>query len=293
MKKRLIAMLLVVALSVGLLATTVSAAGLFEPSHMFGNIVHAQLEDLHHCGKYNCSHAVCACGKHYSCVYHSCPYFVATKPGCTKPDCKHPICTKPGCTNHYLCTDPNCPIAHEVKFVTDGGTLYAPIKVYENGDFLLYSYVPTKVGYAFGGWYYDIACTKPVVDFKPTCDVTLYAKWLAEYGAFQDVPSNSYFYNATCWANKCGVLPTARFFNPNEACTRADMVTFLWRAAGSPKSKLTYMPFTDVSEKAVCYEAVKWALEAGITKGTNNLMFRPYDDCTRAQVLTFLHRYFG
>ena len=319
MKKRLVAMLLVVALSVGLLASTVSAAGIFEPSHMFGNIVHAQLEDLHHCGKYTCPHTVCACGKHYSCVYHSCTSHVCgtltctthskcsvvgctkpscvphthEKPGCTIPGCVHPICTKPGCTSHYTCTDPKCPIAHEVKFVTDGGTLYAPVKVYEHGDFLLYSYVPTKVGYTFGGWYYDIGCTKPVVDFKPTCDTTLYAKWLAEYGAFQDVPANSYFYNATCWANKCGVLPTAQFFNPNQACTRADMITFLWRAAGSPQSKLTYMPFSDVSEKAVCYEAVKWALEKGITKGTNNLMFRPYETVTRAEVITFLYRYAG
>ena len=69
------------------------------------------------------------------------------------------------------------------------------------------------------------------------------------------------------------------------------MVMFLWRAAGSPNSKLTYMPFTDVAEKAAYYEAVQWALEAGITKGTNNLKFRPNETVNRAEVVTFLFRY--
>ena len=233
------------------------------------------------------------------CTKPSCVPHTHEKPVCTIPGCVHPICTKPGCTSHYTCTDPKCPIAHEVKFYTDGGTLFAPITVYENGDFSLYTYVPVKTGFTFGGWYYDLGCTKPVPHtFKPTCDVVLYAKWLSStdpiVGAmlpYMDVPLNSYFYNAVTWANHCGVASNSKYFSPEAACTRADMLTFLWRAAKSPRSNLTYMPFTDVKEGAYYYEAVKWALEAGITKGTNNLKFRPNEVVTRAEVVTMLYRY--
>jgi hypothetical protein len=83
---------------------------------------------------------------------------------------------------------------------------------------------------------------------------------------------------------------TATTFNPNGNCQRAQVVTFLWRAAGSPEPTITENPFVDVPEDAFYYKAVLWAVESNITNGIDGTHFAPFALCNRAQVVTFLWR---
>lgn len=82
-------------------------------------------------------------------------------------------------------------------------------------------------------------------------------------------------------------------FSPEDSCTRAQVVTFLWRAAGSPKAAAVGDPFTDVKEGAYYYDAILWAVEQGITEGTSTTTFSPAATVTRAQFVTFLYRFAG
>ena len=109
---------------------------------------------------------------------------------------------------------------------------------------------------------------------------------------FTDVPAGSYYEDAVIWAVDKGITTgtSATTFNPNGICTRAQAVTFLWRAAGSPAAKSSAMPFADVKAGSYYYDAVLWAVENGITKGTSDTMFSPDATCTRAQIVTFLWR---
>ena len=110
--------------------------------------------------------------------------------------------------------------------------------------------------------------------------------------SFADVSSDSYCADAVKWAVENGVTngTTAAAFSPNAACTRGQIVTFLWRAAGSPAPKTTVNPFTDVAADAYYAKAVLWAVENGITNGTTAATFSPDAPCTRAQAVTFLFR---
>ena len=109
---------------------------------------------------------------------------------------------------------------------------------------------------------------------------------------FVDVPENAYYTPAVNWAVEKGVTEgtSATTFSPDAACTRAQIVTFLYRAAGSPAVKSTVNPFTDVTASDYYYNAVLWAVENGITTGTSETTFSPDDACTRAQIVTFLYR---
>ena len=109
---------------------------------------------------------------------------------------------------------------------------------------------------------------------------------------FIDVPASSYFYEAVMWAVENGVTTgiSASRFDPDGICTRAQAVTFLWRAAGSPKPETRTMPFTDVPVGSYYYDAVLWAVENGITKGTSDTTFSPNMTCSRAQIVAFLWR---
>ena len=111
-------------------------------------------------------------------------------------------------------------------------------------------------------------------------------------GVFVDVPEGSYYEEAVNWAVEKGITTgtDATHFSPNGICTRAQAVTFLWRAAGSPAAKSAVMPFTDVKAGSYYYDAVLWAVENGITKGTSDTMFSPDATCSRAQIVTFLWR---
>ena len=111
-------------------------------------------------------------------------------------------------------------------------------------------------------------------------------------GRFVDVPSGSYFEEAVNWAVANGITTgtSATTFDPDGICTRAQAVTFLWRATGSPAHKSTVMHFVDVPADSYYYDAVLWAMELGITKGTSDTAFSPNATCSRAQIVTFLWR---
>ena len=131
----------------------------------------------------------------------------------------------------------------------------------------------------------------------PAGKVTVSATFAPEKTAadyFADVPANSYYADAVLWAAKNGITGGIGngLFGPNQPCTRAQIVTFLWRAAGSPEPK-SMSSFADVSMDAYYAKAVAWAVENGITTGTGDGKFSPDATCTRAQSVTFLFRAIG
>ena len=111
-------------------------------------------------------------------------------------------------------------------------------------------------------------------------------------GVFVDVATGSYYEDAVDWAVENGITKGTddTHFSPDGICTRAQAVTFLWRAAGSPEPETRAMPFTDVPAGSYYYDAVLWAVENGITKGTSDTTFSPDATCSRAQIVTFLWR---
>ena len=113
-------------------------------------------------------------------------------------------------------------------------------------------------------------------------------------GVFVDVAEGSYYEEAIDWAVEKGITNgvSSNMFAPNDPCTRAQIVTFLWRAAGSPAPK-SMSSFTDVPADAFYAKAVAWAVENGITSGTGESKFSPNSTCTRAQAVTFLYRASG
>lgn len=112
---------------------------------------------------------------------------------------------------------------------------------------------------------------------------------------FTDVPESAYFYEPVLWAVENGVTSgtSATKFSPYEGCTRGQVVTFLWRAAGCPEPESSYNPFSDVPSNAYYHDAVLWAAEEGITTGTSRTRFEPNATVTRAQTVTFLWRWAG
>ena len=111
-------------------------------------------------------------------------------------------------------------------------------------------------------------------------------------GVFVDVATGSYYEDAVDWAVENGITKGTDdiHFSPDGICTRAQAVTFLWRTAGSPKPETRAMPFTDVPVGSYYYDAVLWAVENGITKGTSDTTFSPNMTCSRAQIVAFLWR---
>ena len=129
----------------------------------------------------------------------------------------------------------------------------------------------------------------------PASKVTVKATFMEDNSMlnfFVDVPADAYYYDAVLWAAENGITGGVddTHFAPNATCTRAQAVTFLWRAAGSPAPKSSEMPFTDVAAGSYYETAVLWAVENGITKGTSDTTFTPNAKCTRAQIVTFLWR---
>lgn len=132
----------------------------------------------------------------------------------------------------------------------------------------------------------------------PSGKVTVAGRFKVEQPAdkhpFTDIPSGAYYENAVIWAADKGITggTSATTFSPNGICTRAQAVTFLWRAAGSPAPK-SMNSFADVPADAYYAKAVAWAVENGITSGTGGGKFSPNAICTRAQIVTFLYRAAG
>ena len=276
---------------------------------------------------------------------------------------------------------------YTVTFETSGGRAVDPVTV-DTGSTVTKPADPTKSGYTFGGWYKDSTLQTPwdFANGTVTADTTLYAKWTANPPApsyddpdptyavsapaaengkiavspknasagstvtitvkpdsgyvletisatdrngndlkltdrgngkytftmpcsrvevkvtfmednsvlnfFYDVPNGAYYYDAVKWAVDNGITGGVgnSLFAPNQPCTRGQIVTFLWRAAGSPVVNYA-MNMTDVAEDAYYGEAVRWALSEGITTGIGDITFGPDAACTRAQAVAFLFRY--
>ncbi len=137
-----------------------------------------------------------------------------------------------------------------------------------------------------------------------TDDITRYARYSGKNGyllltsraqdlpAFLDVPVNAYYSDAVNWAVSNNITQGTgdRQFSPNQTCTRKQVVTFLWRASGSPEPAGSSTKFTDIKSSDYFYKAVLWAVENGITSGMSETVFGPDEPCSRGQVATFLYR---
>ena len=188
---------------------------------------------------------------------------------------------------------------YTLTFDTNGGSAIDKITKDSGTTIDLAAYKPTRAGYTFAGWFSDKALTKAVTSVKLTANTTVYAKWTQSGGTaenpFVDVKEGAYYYDAVLWAveQKITSGTSATTFSPDASCTRAQMVTFLWRAAGSPKVENGKNPFTDVKADAYYYDAVLWAVEKGVTSGTSATTFSPDATVTRGQTVTFLYRNAG
>lgn len=187
---------------------------------------------------------------------------------------------------------------YTLTFDTNGGSAIDKITKDSGMTIDLTAYKPTRAGYTFAGWFSDKALTKAVTSVKLTANTTVYAKWTQSGTAqnpFVDVKEGAYYYDAVLWAveQKITSGTSATTFSPDASCTRAQMVTFLWRAAGSPKVENGKNPFTDVQADAYYYDAVLWAVEKGVTSGTSATTFSPDATVTRGQTVTFLYRNAG
>ena len=153
---------------------------------------------------------------------------------------------------------------HTTRWAEAGKTVYIPFTVYG-----------TKGEEASGTMAITIAQTMNFIDVKP----------------------GDFFYEPVKWAvnNKITNGTSSTTFSPYKNCNRAEIVTFLWRAAGSPEPTVTRNPFTDVNSvrDASYYKAILWASQKGITAGSTATTFSPYQECTRSQIVTFLYRYAG
>ena len=206
---------------------------------------------------------VCSCGSSYKTDYTA----------ALGHDYKNGLCTRCGAkdpsahTHDYKAavTKPTC---------TEGG--YTTYTCSVCGDSYKGSYVDP-----LGHDYKNGTCTRCGVkdpNYKPQAD-------------FVDVAAGSYCYDAVQWAVANGITKGTdkTHFSPNAGCTRGQVVTFLWRAAGEPTVGGN-VGFVDVAPGSYCYEAVKWAVANGITKGTDATHFSPNATCTRGQVVTFMYR---
>ena len=180
--------------------------------------------------------------------------------------------------------------SYSLTFNTNGGSTINTITRPKGTVIDLAGYLPTKEGYFFGGWYTEPELINRVTSVTLNTNMTLYARWTDN--PFLDVPDDAYYFDPVMWAVKNGVTDgtSAITFSPNDPCTRAHAVTFLWRAYGSPEPTATENPFSDVSTGNYFYKAVLWAVEQGITLGTSETTFSPNAPCTRAQIVTFLYR---
>ena len=190
------------------------------------------------------------------------------------------------------------PIQYDVSVLNDGnGKAFAsPAKA--AADTAITLTATPNAGYHFKAWRVILGGVT-ITDNKftmPAEDVEVQAVFEKDAPIskhpFLDVPAGAYYEDAVVWTVGKGITSgtNATTFDPNGTCTRAQAVTFLWRAAGSPTPKTKLMPFPDVPVGSYYWNAVLWAIEQGITEGTSYLTFSPNDSCTRAQIVTFLWR---
>ena len=117
----------------------------------------------------------------------------------------------------------------------------------------------------------------------------------AQHNPFADMEHGRFYYDAVLWAVANGVTKgtSDTAFQPNKSCTRAEVVTFLWRVCGEPAPTQAVNPFADVRENSYYYKAVLWAVETGITKGEDASSFAPDAPLTRGHIVTLLFRQYG
>lgn len=180
----------------------------------------------------------------------------------------------------------------------------------ENFQLARIHYYDTGSNHKYTDTVYPASCTSTGrIEHVCTCGIK-YTEYLCELGhefvdnicvrcgasastdGFTDISSDKYYFDAINWAVGSGITlgTTESTFSPNDVCTRAQIVTFLWRAAGRPVYNDGVLQFVDVPQSAYYYNAVKWAERNNITEGTDSTHFSPNDTCTRAQIVTFLMR---
>lgn len=156
-------------------------------------------------------------------------------------------------------------------------------------------YVYTETG-ATHFIYVTLTVTEKSADAdQPQGDLPFWLPAAIGSNPFSDVAGGAYYNEAVRWAVKNGIASgtDAKHFSPDAACTRGQAVTFLWRAAGCPAPALAENPFADVKPTDYCYDAVLWAVQTGVAKGTSASTFSPDAACTRGQIVTFLYRAAG
>lgn len=181
-----------------------------------------------------------------------------------------------------------------LTFVANGGGAVAAVNRSCGAVVELSAYVPARDGFAFGGWYADAALTSPVKQVTLDRNTTVYAGW-TPVNPFTDVPEGAFCRDAAIWAARKGVASgtTATTFSPADVCTRAQAVTFLWRAMGSPEPSDAVNPFADVAGGAYFYKAVLWAVKKGVAEGATATTFEPDGAVTRAEAAVLLWRAAG
>ena len=157
------------------------------------------------------------------------------------------------------------------------------------------TYNDTIYVYTETGATHFIYVTLTVTEKSADSDLPFWLPAAIGSNPFSDVAGGAYYNEAVRWAVKNGVASgtDAKHFSPDAACTRGQAVTFLWRAAGCPAPALAENPFVDVKSTDYCYDAVLWAVQTGVAKGTSRTTFSPDAPCTRGQIVTFLYRAAG
>ncbi len=203
---------------------------------------------------------------------------VVTPPNCTEQGCTTYTC---GLCGHSYTDQILAPTGHAYTATVTPPTCTAQgytTYVCSNCGHSYTSEIITPTGHSFADGVCTV-CGEAEADAQPI-------------NPFADVKEGDYFYEPVLWAVDRGITNgiSATAFGPENPCTRGQVVTFLWRACGSPEPADGANPFTDVASDTYYYKAVLWAVEQGITTGTTATTFKPEDTCTRGQVATFLWR---
>ena len=174
-----------------------------------------------------------------------------------------------------------------LRFETRGGSALATLALPYGSRVDLTKYVPTREGFAFTGWYTDRELTQRVTSLTLTNSTVVYAGW----NPFTDVGSGDWFYEDVLYVYNQGLMEGtgADTFSPDAAVTRGQVVTILWRMAGSPAVNFA-MNFSDVTEDTWCAEAIRWAASEGIAKGFADGSFGQDVYVSREQLAAFLYR---
>ena len=178
-------------------------------------------------------------------------------------------------------------IYSSLRFETRGGSALATLALPYGSRVDLTKYVPTREGFAFTGWYTDRELTKRVTSLTLTGSAAVYAGW----NPFTDAGSGDWYYEDVLYVYNQGLMEGtgADTFSPDAAVTRGQVVTILWRMAGSPVVNFA-MDFSDVTEDTWCAEAIRWAASEGIAKGFADGSFGQDVYVSREQLAAFLYR---